>query len=277
MAIRFDPALTKEVRKVVNNFNAKRRRLEKLGYTGLPEPISIRDLRQIGRRRELYSVLSDIKLFSQRGMEAKIKSIPDKSKAVAEADKTSLTIWEATILKRQARRSKISIARAIKAKEERLKTAKYKADLKQSIEDLKYRKDYLSKKITTLGRQGLRTFRKMVKLHLRRKALNDQFYENFFDMLFKSAYVTSDIDPNQLDEIERKLRQLTPDQLAQAFEEEPIINSIVSKYNLYVNGETSKPSIKNKNSFKFITPDKQLSKQFKTLSNNVDRIVERYK
>ena len=276
MAIRFDPALTKEVRKVVNNFNAKRRRLEKLGYTGLPEPISIKDLRQLGRRRELYTVLSDIKLFSQRGMETKIKSIPDKAKAVAEADKTSLTLWEATVLKRQARRTKISLTRAIKAKQERLKTAKYKADLKQSIEDLEYRRSYLTRKITTLGRQGLKTFRKMVKLHFRRKALNEQFYENFFDMLFKSAWVTSDIDPGELDEIERKLRQLTPDQLAQAFEEEPILNSIVDKYNMYVNGGSGKPSLKNKGAFMLVTPDRQLSNQFKTLSKNVDRIVEKY-
>ena len=276
MAIRFDPELKREVTRVVNNFNAKRRRLEKLGYKGLPEPVSIKELRQLGRRRELYTVLSDIKLFSQRGMETKIQSIPDKAKAVAEAEKTSITKWEATVLKRRARRTKISLTRAIKAKQERLKTAKYKADLKQSIADLEYRKNYLSRKVTALGRQGLNTFRKMLKIHMKRKALNEQFYENFFEMLFKSAWVTSDIDPEELDEIERKLRLLTPDQLAQAFEEEPIINSIVDKYNMYVNGGSGKPSLKNKGAFKFITPDKQLSNQFKNLAKNVDRIVEKY-
>lgn len=72
--IRWDARFNREFNKIVDNYNAKVRRLRKKGASRLPETISKRELRKTfsGRaatRRELRYQLNELKRFSKRGAE----------------------------------------------------------------------------------------------------------------------------------------------------------------------------------------------------------------
>ena len=79
MAIRYDTELTKNIQRVVRNFNQKVDRLErindKLGIYDLPEKVSIKALKKsVSSRKELYRKLEDLSLFSQRNIEQSMQT-----------------------------------------------------------------------------------------------------------------------------------------------------------------------------------------------------------
>lgn len=267
MAIRYDRSLQTEIRRVVKNFNAKRRRLEKQGVKSLPSKISVKDLKGFTRRRELYTALSDYRKFSQKGAEKLIK-----------VQAGNITKWELETLKSRSRRAKISLSRRLKGVEEREKTAHYKGMVRDYIKNLQYQRQYLNRDITKISPSRLRTYRKLLSRNEERKIKNEIFYENFFDMLFKDAYV-SGIDQNRLDELEKKLRKLTPEQLALAYNEEPVLHNILEKYKAYVSVEQGKaPYIKDfKRSLEmYRTIEDQLDTAIKLAETNADRIINKY-
>ena len=267
MAIRYDRSLQTEIRRVVKNFNAKVRRLEKQGKSGLPSKISMKDLKSFTRRRELYTALSDYRRFSKKGAENTVKIQAGK-----------ITKWELETLKKRSRRAKISLSRRLKGVEEREKTATYKGMVRDYIKNLQYQRTYLNRDVTKITPARLRTYRKLLTRNEERKVKNEIFYENFFDMLFKDAYV-SGIDPKRLDELEKKLRKLTPEQLALAYNEEPVLHNILEKYKAYVSVEQDKaPYIKDfKRSLEmYRTIEDQLDTAIMLVENNANRIIKKY-
>ena len=266
MAIRYDKSLLREMRRVVKNFNAKRRRLEKQGRANLPEKVGIKDLQGFTRRRELYTALSDLKRFSQKGAENLVNIQAGK-----------ITKWELETLQNRSRRAKISLSRRLKGVETREKTSEYKGMVRDYITNLRYQREYLNRDITKINSARLKTYRKIVNQSEERKIKNEIFYENFFDMLFKEAYVAG-IDQERLDALEKKLRQLTPDQLASAYNEEPVLHNILERYKAYINVEQGKPSLKRyaRATEVYRTIEEQLDTAIKLAEMNADRIVGKY-
>lgn len=264
MAIRFDRPLLAEMRRVVKNFNAKRRRLEKAGQKGLPDKISVKDLMSFSRRRELYSTLKDIRSFSKRGAETAKK-----------LESGYITEWEFKTIKERSRRAQISLARRIKQAELRQPQNEYKSMSKDYIKNMQYKRQYLKRDLTKLSVSQFRTYAKIIEQREDLSQLNETFYENFFDMLFKDAYIAG-IDPNLLDEIEQKLRQLTPNQLADAFREVPALSMIVERYNQYVGVQQNIPYLKFPNAYYQVTQEDQIKIAIKHLANKADQIVSQY-
>ena len=77
MAIRYDKKLNQEINKVIKNYNAKIRRIEKYDDSYnylLPNKITKSDLKTMAyTRRELRRKLNELKRFSQRGIEQSIQ------------------------------------------------------------------------------------------------------------------------------------------------------------------------------------------------------------
>ena len=265
MAIRFDRSLMSEMRRVVKNFNAKRRRLEKQGQKVLPEKVSVKDLMSFSRRRELYSTLNDLRAFSKRGAEN-----------VRRIEAGLITEWEFKTVKERARRSKISLARRISSAELREPHNEYKSMAKDYIKNMRYKKEYLSRDIKKLSSSQFKTFKKIIEQREDLSRINEVFYENFFDMLFKDAYIAG-IDPYLLDYIEQTLRQLSPNQLADAFREVPALSMIVERYNQYVGVDKSNvPYLKFHQAYFQVTQEEQLDKAIRFLGNRVEQIVAQY-
>ena len=265
MAIRYDKSLMAEIRRVVRNFNAKRRRLQKQGRKVLPEKVTVEGLKGFTRRRELRTALKDLQDFSKKGAEN-----------VIETESGFITSWEYSTLQKRKRRSKISLTRRIKNIQEREQTADYKSANKEYLKNLQYQRSYLDRDIRNLNKGRLRTFKKILTQVEERKMRNEVFYENFFDMLFKEAYVAG-VNPERLEALEQKLRQLTPEELADAFNEEPVLHNIVERYKRYVGVDQSVPYIKHPNAYIYKTIDEQLETAINLVERNADRIVERYK
>lgn len=265
MAIRYDKSLMTEIRRVVRNFNAKRRRLEKQGRKFLPDKVTVEGLKGFTRRRELKTALNDLRQFSKKGAENLIDINAGK-----------ITKWEYSTLLKRSRRAKISLSRRIKDIQEREKTAVYTASTKEYLKNLQYQRGYLDRGIKSLSKNRLRTYEKILSRAEERKMRNEVFYENFFDMLFKEAYVAG-VDPERLEALEKKLRELTPEQLADAFNEEPVLHNIVERYKRYVGVDQSVPYIKFPSEYQYRTIDQQLETAISLVERNADRIVERYK
>lgn len=264
MAIRFDQSLMTEMRRVVKNFNAKRRRLEKAGQTVLPDKLSVNDLMSFSRRRELYSALKDIRSFSKRGAETPRK-----------LESGYVTEWEFRTVKERSRRAQISLARRIRQAEIREPQNEYKSMVKDYIKNMQFKRAYLKRDITKLSVSQFRTYKKIIEQREDLSKINEAFYENFFDMLFKDAYVAG-VDENLLDDIEQKLRKLTPNQLADAFKEVPALSNIVERYNQYVGVSQGKPYLKFPSAYYQVTQEEQINIAFKYLSDRVDQIVKQY-
>ena len=265
MAIRFDQSLLSEMRRVVKNFNAKRRRLEREGQKVLPDKISIKDLMSYSRRRELYSTLKDIRSFSKRGAEN-----------VINIESGNITEWEFKTLKERSRRAQISLARRIKSAEIREPRNEYKSMTKDYIKNMQYKRAYLKRDIRRISKSQLKTYQKIIEQREDLSPINETFYENFFDMLFKDAYIAG-IDPYMLDNIEKELRKLTPNQLADAFKEQPALSMVVERYNQYVGVSRNKPYLKFPNAYYQVTQEEQLEKAISFLGSKVSQIVDQYK
>ena len=68
--IRYDKKFNSYLNRVVRNFNTKITRLEKQGFTNLPNKESVRNLKNsFNERRYLKSKLNELKRFSRRGAE----------------------------------------------------------------------------------------------------------------------------------------------------------------------------------------------------------------
>ena len=71
MAIRFDPALNKEIRRVVQNFNKKRNRAIQRGFHHLPPTLTVSELKnRYTKRSQLMRDLRLIKSFNKGKDEA---------------------------------------------------------------------------------------------------------------------------------------------------------------------------------------------------------------
>lgn len=67
MAVRYDADFNKEIRRVVKNFNAKRNRMTRRGYTEIPPIMKVSELKaRYANRRELRSELARLEAFNQR-------------------------------------------------------------------------------------------------------------------------------------------------------------------------------------------------------------------
>ena len=107
MAIRYDKKLNQEIRKVINNYNAKIRRIEKYDDSfnyQLPEKITKKDLQQnVYTRNELRRKLNELKRYSQRDIE----------KSMQLAGGYVLSRYEYENLKREKARVKRNISREL--------------------------------------------------------------------------------------------------------------------------------------------------------------------
>ena len=192
MAIRYDKKLNSEIRKTVNNFNAKIKRIEKYidNYNYLlPEKMTVKALKEnVYTRNELRRKLKELQRYSTRGIEETMQT----------AGGYSISKYEYTNLMKEKSRVKGNITRSIK----RLETTKPKVFGKvQSMTfaqmgESKYlnllaKRKALETRIDFLSKEEFKQYQTMVyKTGRNMEYMSSLFRDNYITMLNDLAYFT---------------------------------------------------------------------------------------
>lgn len=231
MAIRYDKKLNQEINRVINNYNAKIRRIEKYDDSynyQLPEKMSKQLLKQNAyTRNELRRKLKELQRFSKRGIE---ESIQLKGGYV-------LSRYEFENLKREKARVQRNITREINRLEEQKPTVYGKEQVRTFAQmgDSRYlsflaRKRNILKDYETLTSEEFKRYEEFVYSAGRNiEYENSLFRDNYKKMLFDLAYYTN-YDNDKIKFIENKIDKLNNKQFYKLFHTEQGIKEVIYQY-----------------------------------------------
>lgn len=231
MAIRYDTKLTKDIQRVVRNFNQKIDRLEvinnKYGIYDLPDKVSIKALKKsVTSRKELYRRLNDLSSFSKRGSEISVQT-----------ESGLMSRYKLELLKKEQKRLKGYYTRKIHsyqklspriAGEKQLGTFESLGD--EYLQQLEARREYLNKDITKLDKDHLAYFEKSLLNAELSETRAIQFYNNYVDIMVDRLGYAIDYDKYKLTYIHSKLKELTPQQFDRALRVESALKVIQEHY-----------------------------------------------
>lgn len=266
MAIRYDTKLTKDIQRVVRNFNQKVDRLErindKLGIYDLPEKVSIKALKKsVTSRKDLYRKLNDLSLFSQRDIEKSIETASG-----------SMSKYDYELLKKEQRRLKSYYTRKIHsyqnlspriAGKKQIGTLKTLGD--EYLQQLQKRREYLNKDITKLDKDHLEYFTKSIKNSILIEEKANRYYDTYINDMYVKLGYSIGYDKEKLEYIQKKLKELTPQQFDKARRIEATLQTVDD---FYVDIHSEKTLAQNK---------EDISAKFDLLYDSIDLIVDQAK
>lgn len=229
MAIRYDKKLNAEIKRVIANYNAKVRRLEKnTSLMSIPDPITKKELKEsVTRRKDLYRKLNELKTFSKRGME---QNITLKSGV-------NISKYDYLKLKKESARLKRKLTYEIKRYTEtsprvfgKLQSTTFAKTGDSAYLTALSRRQALNKDLSRLTGEELARYGNLLK----RMSETAEYYENIFKnnylkMLTDLGYYYG-YDDERLEELKTKIGNLPPDKFYKLFREEKAIGAITDYY-----------------------------------------------
>ena len=231
MSIRYDTQLTKNIQRVVRNFNQKISRLEKindeLGIYDLPDKVSIRALKKsVTTRKELYRKLDELSLFSQRDIERSMETASG-----------SMSRYQYELLKKEQRRLKSYYTRKIHSYQNispRIAGVKQIGTLQtlgdEYLQQLIARREYLNKDISKLDKDHLEYFIKSIETGGRLEEKAIRYYDRYIDDMYVKLGYAIGYDKQKIDYIRSRLKELTPQQFDRARRIEATLQTVDDYY-----------------------------------------------
>lgn len=225
MAIRYNPELNSKIRRIVKNYNAKVDRANAAELKRVPDRLTTKQL------KSAYKTRADLERRLNQLAKFNMEKTKDIVKVGAENMRLSRWEWESlnknrytTIRKVEA---ELNRQRKVDRMRRRILPSEHTRQLKTTLKALKVQP-------ATASFKQLRKLKAIVDRYGERRVETDQqFYENFFDMLWSSVpYVDADEETIQF--IHDTLEQLTPQQLLDMYHNEQDIKDIVEDYNKYI-------------------------------------------
>ena len=257
----------KQLRRAINNFNAKIRRLESVDREiDIPEKENITAIKErISNKWDLNREIDKLERFTKRNAEDLIKN---KAGVV-------MSRWEFENIQREQRRLSARLSRDIErysnikpqefGKEQ---SVTYAQMGDEKLSNMKARKRAISSKSvmksSRVELKNLQTLLNKTSGYYRKS--KDVFYNNYLDgTLLNTAYFVG-YDEEKIKYIREKLNELTPTQFTKAFETEQALKDIQIRYDLTKEDGITPELLEND-----VTP------VLDTLFENIDQIVESYK
>lgn len=257
--IRYDRNFNKEIKRVINNYNSKIRRLEKKGID-TPEKIYKKDIDRIkenaNSRKELREVLKDLQSFTKRGAELQKTG-------------TEFTNYEYEKIKRLQSQARRNINRQLKFFEENKpsvfseeQTLTFSQMKDERYMNLLAKKQLINKNIKTLQKSEIKEFIKKLEAN---KYIVDfsEWQERYID-IFSKTLQTFEIDKRSHDLIVERLSQLDPKKFDKLIRKEQGFRGILDYYAM----------IKDLDDFTSISLDVETTVD--SLVSNLDEILEDY-
>lgn len=221
MAIRFDAAYNAEIRRIVRNFNQKRNRAVKRGFTHLPPLLTVSELKsRYTSRSQLNRDLKLIEKFNKDKDEAlKVIETSGGAKAIK---------WEVDYLKANLQYAKEFYDREIE------KAAKLETEMNvtkmEYLNNLKSKRDYLNLELAELNPSQYRTFRKTINEYLYANERNLNDYRNWMSevevIMRQLGY-----DNATINEFFKGFDKLSPRQFLNMYRQSALVSRI---YELYI-------------------------------------------
>ena len=221
MAIRFDKAYNAEIRRVVKNFNRKRNRAIKRGYSHLPPALTVSELKsRYETRSQLNRDLNLLRKFNT-GKDAALKTVETSGGAKA-------IKWEYDYLKANLRQAKKFYDREIQ-EAAKLDTPMMVAKA-EYLNNLKAKRDYLDLELAQLSQSQFRTFRSTINEYLFANQRNLQGYRSWMteveQIMRRLGY-----DNKTINKFFDGFNELTPRQFLTMYRQSNLVSRI---YELYI-------------------------------------------
>lgn len=263
--IRYDKKLNKEIRRIVNSYNAKIRRLKGREDIVIPARAYVKDIKSNTRNRnDLRRKLRNLQEFTKRGGE------------------TFITVKGRIIPRyqyKQAQRYRSLISRRLKAREQFVKTThptyegkKEKFTIAEQFDEetrnIQAKKEMLLD-VDYLDYSPAELSEYIIDLESNAKTINlTQWQKNYADILLETGYAHN-IDHEKLHELREKLLALTPSQFDRLFKTESTIKQLVHYYNQINQLGVDIP-------FQDEEQHKEVVSIYNSLFTNIDTIIKDY-
>lgn len=227
MAIRYDKKINNQIQRIVNNYNAKIKRLEGREDISVPSKISTKEIKgSVKNRADLNRKIKNLQEFTKRGGE---KNITVKGRTIPRYQYKQAQRYRSLISRRlkareqfnkstfptyEGRKEKFTIAEQFN---EETRNIQAQRRMLLDVDYLDYSPSEMSEYIANLESNA-----KTVNLSM--------WQQNYADMLLESGYVYN-IPHAKLHELREKILDLSPSQFDKLFKTESTIKQILYYYN----------------------------------------------
>ena len=226
MAIRYNKQLNTSINNIVRNYNAKIKRLEKVEEElYLPELTSVKEIKEAATsRKELNRMLSDLKRYSERGME----------KTVRFSSGLEMSKYQSETLKRNLRIAKAKTTRQLN----QFTSTPIKVfgipqntphEYDEAYLNLKAQREKLNKDISQLNKKELERLESNIEDVLYSEERELQYKENWIDMIDKLSYY-GEIDKEKKEEIINRIKNISPSNFTKLYRNEKSIKALQELY-----------------------------------------------
>ncbi len=221
MAIRFDKSYNAEIRRVVKNFNQKRNRAIRRGFTHLPPALTVSELKsRYETRSQLNRDLNLLRKFNT-GKDSALKTIETSGGAKA-------IKWEYEYLKSNLQQAKKFYDREIK-EASKLDTPMMVAKA-EYLNNLKAKRDYLDLELSQLNQSQFRTFRSTINEYLYANERNLKSYRSWMSEV-ETIMRSLGYDNKTINKFFEGFDELTPKQFLTMYRQSNLVSRI---YELYI-------------------------------------------
>lgn len=229
MTTRFDPDFNEEIRRVVKNFNQKRLRAYKRGFSYLPDRAYVSRIKQnFDTKKEIQKYLKDLEKFNTMGDSA--------FDVVETAMGGRISKYNLMFIKDNLKDTKDFFDRQIEEAKELFYEDQYSMARRDYLFNLQAKRQYLEQDIMNLTQSGIRTFEKYTKQALNNNRNMLSSYKGFLSVVENVMQMVG-YDEKGIADFFGKMANLTPAQFIKMYRSNDLIGRI---YELIISPKAGK-------------------------------------
>ena len=229
MTTRFDPEFNEEIRRVVKNFNQKRLRAYKRGFSYLPDRAYVSRIKQnFDTKKEIQKYLKDLEKFNTMGDSA--------FDVVETAMGGRISKYNLMFIKDNLKDTKDFFDRQIEEAKELFYEDQYSMARRDYLFNLQAKRQYLEQDIMNLTQSGIRTFEKYTKQALNNNRNMLSSYKGFLSVVENVMQMVG-YDEKGISDFFGKMANLTPAQFIKMYRSNDLIARI---YELIISPKAGK-------------------------------------
>ena len=256
MAIRYDKNYNAKIERVVRNFNQKRNRLIKRGFTHLPDVLTVSELKsRYEKRKDLNKELNFLTKFNS---DTGVKTLETSGGAKA-------IKWEYDYLKKNIKYAKDYYDREI-AKLRYLDTP-LQVSKAEYLNNLKAKRDYLNLELSELNQQQYNTYKSTINESLQANYMQKAKYRGWLNEV-ETIMRHLGYDNKTINKFFEGFDKLTPHQFITMYRQSNLISRI---YELYI------PSKEEDGEFKLSTTEEDARELINTVMAEKEDMIRKAK
>lgn len=218
MASKFDPDFNAEIRRVVKNFNQKRNRAYRRGFSYLPNKAYVSNIKaSFNTKGEIKKYLKELEKFNNMG---------DAALDIISTDNGGkISRYNLMFIKDNLKDTKAFFDRQIAEAEELFYEDQYSIARRDYLFNLQAKRKYLDLEIMQLNQSGLKTFDRYTKQALSYNKSNITAYKGFLsgveDVMRRLGY-----DEKYISVFYEKMSNITPAQFIKMYRKSDLIARI---------------------------------------------------